>query len=261
MSPTSLSSPDPAFARHALSITGRSPAQSLGTRLPRGIWWVAIAVLALHWLVWIATPVSLADLGGKSSERTAMQVTIITPPAPRRSALQPPFPTESPRENRTTPAARIPAPAPEPRPTSPSANPTEPRVSPPAVLSAPTLTPALDWRADVAREAGTRAASKASSPVASAERAITEQSQRAAPHDTPPAQGSVAQRAFEREFGPGQSAVSGPKATREGGNPVGTRECIEMNGKKTCSRRRNLANDIDPFMKRERLFAPEIGSR
>ncbi|EON10794.1 hypothetical protein C266_24990 [Pandoraea sp. SD6-2] len=71
----------------------------------------------------------------------------------------------------------------------------------------------------------------------------------------------MAQRAFEREFGPGQSAVSGPKATREGGNPVGTRECIEMNGKKACSRQRNLANDIDPFMKRERLFAPEIGSR
>ncbi|VVE17379.1 hypothetical protein PHO31112_02944 [Pandoraea horticolens] len=71
----------------------------------------------------------------------------------------------------------------------------------------------------------------------------------------------MAQRAFEREFGPGQAAVSGPKATREGGNPLGTRECIEMNGKKTCSRQRNLANDIDPFMKRERVFAPEIGSR
>jgi hypothetical protein len=132
-----------------------------------------------------------------------------------------------------------------------------PQLSPAPALSAP----ALDWRADIARGAAAQSAANASSPVASAERAVTDQSQRAAPRDTPAAQGNIAQRAFEGEFGSGRAAVSGPKATREGGNPLGTRECIEMNGKKVCSRQRNLAGDIDPFMKRERLFSPEIRMR
>jgi hypothetical protein len=125
---------------------------------------------------------------------------------------------------------------------------------------APAAPPPLDWRADIARGARTAPASPASSPTASAERAITDQSQRASdPRDEAraPAPGNAARRAFEREFGSGQASVSGPKATREGGNPLGTRECIEMDGKKVCSRQRNRASDIDPFITRERVFSPD----
>ncbi|WP_150561235.1 hypothetical protein [Pandoraea bronchicola] len=250
MSLTPLSPLDSTFARHASSIAARSSSRVVDTRLPPYVWWVAISVLALHWLVWIAAPAPLADLSENGPERKAMQVTIVTPPAPRGSALQPPSLAESPRKGE--PASAVRTPAPPQRITSPSAKPAEPQVSPAPALSAP----ALDWRADIAREAGAPPASKASSPVASAERAVTNQSQRATPHDKPPAQGNVAQRAFEREFGSGQASVSGPQATREGGNPLGTTECIEMNGKRVCTRQRNLAGDIDPFMKRERIFSP-----
>ncbi|MFJ2994865.1 hypothetical protein [Pandoraea sp. NPDC087047] len=233
--------------------------------MPLSVWWVPAAVLALHWLMWFVTPVPLSDFSDPSHNsptRTAMQVTLVPPPAPRSSALQAPTVAEPARRNTATSATRAPIPALPQRRTLPSAKPTEPQtqVPPAPTVSAPPP-PTLDWRADIARQAGTPPASKASSPVASAERAVTDRSQRAAPRDAPPAQGNVAQRAFEREFGSGQAAVSGPSATREGGNPLGTRECIEMNGKKVCSRQRNLASDIDPFMKRERLFAPEMGAR
>ncbi|QHE94220.1 hypothetical protein PI93_005820 [Pandoraea fibrosis] len=269
MSLTPLSSTDLAFARHASSFAGRSPSRAIEARLPRSVWWVAAAVLALHWCVWIAAAWQTVDLGGNSSGRTAMQVALIKPPAPpappasQSPALHSPSVAKAPRRGGTPAELRAPAlaipqrqtPSP-PMPATP-AQPAQGQERPAPTLSAPIL----DWRADIARDAAARPSSNASSPVASTERAITDQSQRAAPRDTPSAQGNVAQRAFEREFGAGQAAVSGPKASREGGNPLGTRECIEMNGKKLCSRQRNRAGDIDPFMKRERLFAPDIGAR
>ncbi|MEF3066648.1 hypothetical protein [Pandoraea apista] len=266
MSLTPANSTDLAFARQASSIDGRSAFHAVDTHLPRGVWWVAGAVLALHWLAWIATPASLVDLSDNASGRTAMQVTLIAPsmpsvtPAPRNPAHRASSGAESPRSASASapPTARAPAtPQPQTSPPSLSVKPAELRGAPSPAPSAP----APDWRADISRNAGAQSAAKASSPIASAERAVTDQSQRAASLDTPSVQGNVAQRAFAREFGSGQAAVAGPKATREGGNPLGTRECIEMNGKTSCSRQRNLASDIDPFMKRERLFSPEIGLR
>ncbi|WP_353192782.1 hypothetical protein [Pandoraea pnomenusa] len=209
-------------------------------------------MLALHGLAWLTLPVTLPDLRGTSAQRPAMQAMILPPPVqaspavPTTSALTP---------HRDTTTRGRPSPTPATRTTRSAAAPAQSDTSvtraPPALQP-----PTLDWRADVAREAGALPGSKASPPAASAERAITDQSHRAPPSAIAPAPGDATRRAFEREFGTGHAAVSGPNATREGENAMGTTECIEMNGKRTCSRQRNRASDIDPFMKRERVFSP-----
>jgi len=235
-------------------------------RIRRRIGWIAVAVLVAHGLAGVALREWLPELPDlrDDTQRPAMQVTWITTPAPvtppaSAKAVQPAEPT-------TTSATRLPrtqpvpaTPGVPPKPITPEL-PSPRAITPPAPIApiAP-ATPPPDWRADIARGVGQLPPSRASAPAASAERVITDQSQRpAAGGDDTNASGSATQRAFDNALGSGRPSVSGPSATREGGNPLGTRECIEMNGKKRCARYRNQAADIDPFMKRERLFSPDM---
>lgn len=257
VSPSSSSPSDlSCFSRHASSIGALSSSRPVPERMPSGAGWIAIAVLAAHWLVWIVMPGPASDLSGNAPQRTAMRVTMIAPahvsePVRPASVNRRAPAVQSPQRGKATPAARVPVPPDR------TAAPFAPSSAPPQALpSAAMRAPALDWRADVARAAGERPASSAAPSDAGAERAITDQSQRARLNGTPPAEGNVARRAFEREFGSGRASVSGPNASREGGNPLGTTECIEMNGKRVCSRQRSRAADIDPFMKREHIFSP-----
>ncbi|WP_157125872.1 hypothetical protein [Pandoraea norimbergensis] len=259
-----LSSFAPAIAPSLAAPTFATFAPRVGeidrARLRRRMGWMAFAVLVVHGLAGVALREWLPDLPDlrDDTQRPSMQVTWVTTPAPvtppaSAKAVQPAESMTSPavRSSRTPPVPATPAVQPKPitpEPTSPLA------ITPPA----PT-TPPPDWRADIARGVGQLPPARASAPAASAERVITDQSQRpAGAGDDANAPGSAAQRAFDNALGSGRSSVSGPSATREGGNPLGTRECIEMNGKKRCARYRNQAADIDPFMKRERLFSPDM---
>ncbi|WP_140413334.1 hypothetical protein [Pandoraea sp. PE-S2T-3] len=229
-------------------------------RWRRRIGWMALAVLVVHGLAGMALREWLPDLPDlrDDTQRPSMRVTWITTPAP----VTPPASTKSvqPAQSLTSPAARSPRTQTAPATPSIQSKPITPEPPSPRAITPPTLTvPPPDWRADIARGVGQLPPSRASAPAASAERVITDQSHRpAGAGDDANAPGSAAQRAFDNALGSGRSSVSGPSATREGGNPLGTRECIEMNGKKRCARYRNQAADIDPFMKRERLFSPDM---